>query len=204
MQSQAFRQLFRTVVAILATAFILMPAAMAQNNSRPTVAQFLANPGQVMQQYPSGGPQFISLVRDAALQNPSALSSIIALLKTANPDQQMAIGSGLGQAAQLSVRTNQAYANQIQQDLAASGVQNAIIAFAGVTGNVQTAATGGGGGGGGVGGPVGSGGLVFGGPNTGNSFLGGTNFQTASQNLFTGGHGFGGASSSTGSVSPHR
>jgi hypothetical protein len=191
-------------VAIVAAVFILAPSAMAQNASHPTVDQFLANPAQVLQQFSKGGPELISLVRDAAMKDPSALKAILGLLANADPDQQMAIGSGLGQAAQLSLRTNQAYANQIQQDLAASGSQNAILAFAGVTGNVQTAATGGGGGGGGIGGPTG-GFTAFGGSNNGNSTFGGSNYQTASQNYFTGsGHSFGGGASLPGkSVSPH-
>jgi hypothetical protein len=112
----------------------------------------------------------------------------------------MAIGSGLGQAAQIVVKTNQAYANQIQQAIAASSSEDAKLAFAGVTGNVTIASTGGGGGGGGGGGPTGSGGIPFGGSNTGTGgTFGGQNYQTSSTNYFTGGHA-GGASSS---VSPY-
>jgi hypothetical protein len=199
MRMWACRQLLQIAVGVFAAVFIMMPPAMAQNNTGPTVEQFLANPAQVLQQFPNGGPRLISLIRDAALKDPSALSSIIALLTSADPDQQMAIGSGLGQAAQLSVKTNQAYANQIQQDLTASGNQNALLAFAGVTGNVQIASGGGGGGGGGGFGGSTGGGSFSGGFNGGSTPLGSWTNPNGSTNYFTG-HSFGGA---TNSVSPH-
>jgi len=204
MRSWALRQLFGMAVGIVAAVFILMPSAMAQNGPQPTVQQFLANPSQVLAQFPGGGARLISLIRDAAVFDPSALNAIIALLGNANPDQQMAIGSGLGQAALLEQRTNQAYATQIQDAIGASGVQNAILAFAGVTGNVQTAAGGGGGGGGGGGSFTGT--QVCCGSNFGNSTLGSSTTQTTTQNYFTGGHAFGNATSTTSisrSVSAH-
>jgi len=202
MRSWALRQLFGMAVGIVAAVFILMPSAMAQNGPQPTVQQFLANPSQVLAQFPGGGARLISLIRDAAVFDPSALNAIIALLGNANPDQQMAIGSGLGQAALLEQRTNQAYATQIQEALGASGNQNAIIAFAGVTGNVQTAAGGGGGGGGG-GSFTGSAPCC--GNNTGTSTFGSSSTQTSSQSFFTSSsHTFGGAAPTVSrSVSAH-
>jgi len=106
------------------------------------------------------------------------------------------------------VRTNPAYANQIQQALAASGSQNAITAFAGVTGNVLIGAAGGAGGGaggGGGGGQTGQGGFAFGGTNQGNGQpFGGQNYPT-SRSLLTGaGVGSTTANNATvRSVSPH-
>ena len=203
-----FRQLLQVAVGIFAAAFILAPSAMAQNNSRQAVDQFIANPSKALQEYPTGGAQFCLLIRDVALAEPSKLSAIIALLKDANTDQQSGIGCGLGRAAGAVVRTDPAYANQIQQALAASGFPAAVTAFAGVTGNVATGANapggGGGGGGGGVGGQTGSSGLLFGGQNTGTSqTAAGEHYQTSSQNLFTGGSSVSGTSSNNTSVSPH-
>lgn len=193
----------RHLVAACVLVMVALPGvAMADDSA--AVTQFIANPTQALQDYPSGGPQLISLIRDVALAHPEALQTIVGLLANATADQQTAIGSGLGQAAQMSLRTNQAYANQIQQALIASGFQNAITAFAGVTGNVNIASTGpgGGGGGGGVGGSTGANGSPSGGSNSGGGqTFGSSNFQTSSQNFFTGG-GSGGATSSSGSVSP--
>jgi hypothetical protein len=185
-------------------------AAVAQTNTNQAISQFLANPAQVLQQYPNGGAQLISLIRDVAVSHPEALQTITGLLSGASTDQQSAIGSGLGQAAQIVVRTNQAYANQIQQAIAGSPSEDAKVAFAGVTGNTTIASSGGGGGGGGggagggTGGPTGSTGFAFGGSGGAAQSFGGLHYQTSAQNYFTGG-GTSGASNSTStrSVSPH-
>ena len=128
----------------------------AQVLPQQTVDQFLAGPAQFLSQYPDGGPQMISLVRDLAASNPAALPAIIALLATANANQATAIGTGLGQAAQVCVRTDQPYATQVQQALAASNNQGAILAMAAVLGDrpIGTTGTGGGGGSAGAGGPT--------------------------------------------------
>ncbi len=196
---------------VFAVPFAQTSPAMAQT-SQSAIDQFIANPSQALQQYPNGGPQLISLIRDVALAHPESLQAIIALLANASSDQQMAIGSGLGQAAQMSAQNNPAFANQIQTALTASGFQNAITAFSGVTGNVSIGSTspgGGGGGGGGVGGPTGQGsGGPSGGSNSGTGqTFGSSNFQTSSTNSFTGGgSGAGGGTNSggsSGSTSPH-
>ena len=207
MRSSVVRSVLQIGLGVFAAAFIFASSAQAQGTQSP-VDQFIANPSQALKNYPNGGPQLISLIRDVAMQHPEALSAIIALLPNAGPDQQAAIGSGLGQAAQLSVKTNPQYANQIQQALTASGFENAIVAFSAATGNVNIASTGpggGGGGGGGVGGPTGQNGFSFGGGSNGGTTqnFGQSSFQTSSQNFFTGGStGGAGSSGSSGSVSP--
>jgi hypothetical protein len=209
MLSAGYRQVLQMVAGIVMATFIFAAPATAQNNANNAVDQFLANPTQYMQNHPDGGARFISLIRDVAVSHPDALQTIMGLLANANTAQQMAIGSGLGQAAQIVVKTNQAYANQIQQAIAASSSEDAKLAFAGSTGNVSIASTGGGGGGGGgggVGGQTGSSGIPFGGSNSGGTTLGGQHYQTSSQNYFTGGHAGGATNSSGGSsssVSPH-
>jgi hypothetical protein len=207
MFSSVWRYSFGVAIGVFAACFVFVASASAQGKPNSAVEQFLANPSQVLQHYPNGGSRLISLIRDAAVSHPEDLQNIIALLKTANVDQQSAIGSALGQAARIVVRTNQAYANQIQQAVAGSGSDDANTAFAGVTGNVSIASTGGGGGGGGgSGGPTGTFGFAFGGSNSGTpQTFGGQHYQTATQNYFTGGSS-GGASNSSGttrSVSPH-
>jgi hypothetical protein len=184
--------------AAIACCIFAGPAG-AQTRQDQAIAQFLANPSQVLQQYPNGGPRLISLIRDVAVAHPDALQTIVGLLNGANADQQSAIGSALGQAANIVVKTNQAYANQIQQAVAKSGSDDANTSFAAVTGNVNIGSVGGGGGGGG-GGSLGFG-LPTGGSNTGAGTVFGTsNFATSTQNYFTGASA-GGATST--SVSPH-
>jgi hypothetical protein len=82
------------------------------------IKDFLADPGGLLTQHPNGGAQFISRVRDLAASDPATLNPLIALLGRANPSQSSGIGTGLGQAALMAVKTDQAYANEIQQAIA--------------------------------------------------------------------------------------
>jgi hypothetical protein len=209
MLTSAYRRLFGFMAMVAMAAFMSAAPAAAQTSTNQQVQQFLANPSQVLQQYQNGGAQLISLVRDVATSHPEALATIMSLIASANPDQQAAIGSGLGQAAQIVARTNPDYAAQIQQAVAASGNNTVQTAYAGATGNTVIGAAGGGGGGaaggggGGIGGPTNFAGFAFGGTNGGSGPNGAQHFQTPTQNYFTGGSA-GGASSSGGSVSPTR
>jgi hypothetical protein len=99
------------------------PAAAAvyspQQALPSTVIQdFLKDPAALLEQYPNGGPQMIVRVRDLAGSDPATLNAIVGLLATANSAQSSAIGTGLGQVALLAVKTDQAYANQIQEAIA--------------------------------------------------------------------------------------
>jgi len=101
----------------------LSPAAAAvyspkQALSAPVIQEFLANPSALLTQYPIGGAQMIARVRDLAASDPSTLNPIVGLLATANANQSTAIGTGLGQVALMAVKTDQAYANQIQEAIA--------------------------------------------------------------------------------------
>lgn len=205
------------IAGIITSTLVLLSPTVAQvsEETQPAVRQliqtFRAGPGEFVQRYPDGGAQLISAIRDIATADPAALPLIIAQLAKANSNQQMAIGSALGQAAQAAVRSNQAYANEIQQALATSGIENAIVAFSAVTGNFPIASTaGGGGGGGGAGGPT-STGVLLGGGNTGVAqTFGGTHFSTVTTTNFSGLSTAGGISAPSGgpttlsgSVSPH-
>jgi hypothetical protein len=206
MLASGFRHLVRVAACVAAAGFMFANLATAQTTPTSAVNQFLANPAQVMAQYPNGGAELISLIRDVAVSHPEALATLTSLLSAGNAAQQGAVGSGLGQAYIIVLNTNQAYAAQIAAAVGASGSDSAKIAFSGSTGNVSTAAIGGGGGagGGGSGGPAGGSG--FSGPPSGgsNSGSGGTTGQGSTQNsgnTFTGGGGGVGGASSSGSVS---
>ena len=142
-------------------------------------------------------------MRDLAASDPTTLPMLIELLKTADPKTQVpAIAAGLAQVARMASRTDQAFANEIQNAIAASGNQVAIAAYQAATGDVAIAAAGGGGGGAGgggtgAGGPTGSSGFVFGGTNSGSAqSFGGLHYST----LTTGQTG-GSVSGTTNSVS---
>jgi hypothetical protein len=109
---------------------------------------------------PQGGPvsnaELISKVRDLVTTDKAALAPIVEALKFASPAEKSAIGTALGQAAQECLTIQAGYAAEIQEALAASTDQSAILAFAAATGNVPIGATGGGGAGGAGGGAGGS------------------------------------------------
>jgi hypothetical protein len=135
-------------------AALLMPmhfanAQGAGQSPAAAVSAFLANPSQALAQFPSGGPGLAKQVSELLALDKNTLPSIMALLKTATPDQQAAIADGLGQTAKAAAKNDPAFANQIQQAVAASGIPAVLKQYAAIAGDTGTAATGGGGGGGG-------------------------------------------------------
>ena len=97
----------------------------------PAIQDFLADPSALLKEYPDGGAQMISRVRDLAASDPMTLNAIVGLLATANPNQSTAIGTGLGQVALMAVKSDQAYANQIQEAIARSAKATAVGGGAG-------------------------------------------------------------------------
>lgn len=88
--------------------------------SAQTIQEFLANPAALLAQYSNGGAELIGRVRDLAASDPATLNPLIDLLATANSNQSTAIGSGLAQVALMAVKTDPAYANQIQEAIASA------------------------------------------------------------------------------------
>ena len=119
------------------------------------VSRSMNDPEQLLTQFPSGGPQMISLIRDLVASEPATLPMILDLSAKANSKQVQAIGTGLGQAARVCSRTDPTFANEIQQMTVATNVQPVTQAFAAVTGDLFPGSVGpvrgGGGGGGGAG-----------------------------------------------------
>jgi hypothetical protein len=132
--------------------------APSQQLPSATLAQFAGSPADILK---LGNGELISRVRDLVASSPSALQAILGLLGNANPQQVNAIGTGLGQAALICVRGDQAFATEIQNAVAGIGNSTLTLAFAAVLGDKPIGALGGGqgsGGGGGGGGSPGAGG----------------------------------------------
>ncbi|UPK25712.1 hypothetical protein [Bradyrhizobium sp. 195] len=147
------------------------------------ITEFKASPSSLLQQYPTGGPQLISRVRDLGASDPTTLPGLIALLKdpATTKDQMRAIVGGLAQVARLAASSDQAFANEIQAAIANTGNADVIAAYQAATGDVAIAATGGAGGGGGgsgAGGPTGNGGFANGGPGGTLGTFGGLHYAT--------------------------
>ena len=83
-----------------------------------TTEQFIPHPDLLLAKFPNGGGEMIAQVRELTLANHANLPYLLEVLANATPAQGTAIGTGLGQAALASVKTDQAYATAIQQAIA--------------------------------------------------------------------------------------
>jgi hypothetical protein len=119
-----------------------------------SIADFKANVAGLLQRYPNGGAELISRIRDLAASDSATLPLILGLISNVNGDQLNAIGTGLGQAALVCIRTDQAYSTEIQQAVAATNNSPLTLAFTAVLGDRPIGGLGGGGGGGDGGGPT--------------------------------------------------
>jgi hypothetical protein len=159
--------MMRLVIQCLVCAFFLLAPQLvnAQGTALPAadVSAFKANPGQLLTQFPDGGPGLTKRVSDLVASDRATLAQIIAIAKPANQDQRKAIAAALAETAKAYAANDPAFANQIQQAVASSGLPEFAKAYAESAGDTGTASTGGGGGSGG--GPVA--GPPIGGPNTG-------------------------------------
>jgi hypothetical protein len=141
------------------------------NNAGPLndsqVANLESDLNAILRQYPNGGGQLVSTIRDLMLSDSDALPLILGLLPAATPDQKTAIASGLAQSARLWVTSTQGptppngptigqgVGTAIQQKIASTNDQSFILAYSTAAGNNPIGAAGGGGGGGSSGGPGG-------------------------------------------------
>ncbi len=116
---RTFRFIAGAIFAASVSAAIGTGAANAQQTHPPTVNAFLANPGQLLQQYPNGGLLLIKAVQQLALTDPSTFKLLLGLLPNANDLQRGAIGEGLAQAAKIEVLADQTLAADWQEQIAA-------------------------------------------------------------------------------------
>jgi len=173
-------------VAVIAVASSISSAASAavyppsRQLQAQIISDFKGSPATLLQQYPDGGPQLISRVRDLGASDPTTVPGLIELLK--NPattkDQLRAIVAGLAQVARMAAQTDQAFANEIQAAVAGTNNPDVIAAYQAATGDVAIAAAGGGGGSGG-GGPTTGSGFAFGGSGSGAQSFGGLHYPNS-------------------------
>jgi hypothetical protein len=202
----------RHAATVIAAALVIVVAGLqslpAQQPQRPTVSDFLANPGRLLQLYPNGGPGMIAEVRDLAVSDRATLQPILNLLANADKYQKIAFGRGLADAARILVRSGQqAYATEIQEAILKTKDQDVVLAFTIASGNRELGTTGGGAGGGGgaSGGQTNAFGQT-GGANSGGTTAAATTSPTGSSSTggggTSGGGGGGGSSTLSSSGSP--
>ena len=207
MYASSVGQLLRSIVGGLIASVLFVSvsvAALSPQQLQTAEQQFLANPSQFLATHKDFSRQDLAQLIAALAATPANLPTIMSALANADPSQQRAIGTGLGRAADAAKNSDPAYAAQIQQAVAASGLQDVIASYTSATSNTQTSSTGGSLGGGGS--PTGNGPPTGGGGSNGGSTGGGGSFQTgnAGSNGLTGGGTVGstGTTGSSGSVSP--
>jgi hypothetical protein len=156
---------FKFVLRVFSAAVFAASASVAANAAiyppnrqlpAQVISDFEAAPTSLLQQFPSGGAQLIARVRDLGASDPTTVPALISLLKdpATTKDQMRAIVTGLAQVARMAAQQDQAFGNEIQSLIAATGNPDVIAVYQAATGDVAIAATGGGGGTGG-GGPTG-------------------------------------------------
>jgi hypothetical protein len=193
---RTFRFIAGAILAVFVMAAVGMSAANAQQTKTPPVSAFLANPGQLLEQNPNGGPLLSNAVQQLALADPSTFKVLLGLLANANDLQKGAIGQGLAQAAKIEVLTDQATAADWQQQIAAVTDTAFKTAATNAFGDVKLGAVGGGAAGGNSGGAsigVGSGAAQT---------IGGNGVPTHSFTFSSGVSGTGGFSGGTNVQSP--
>jgi hypothetical protein len=159
------------------------------------ISDFIADPAALLARSENarGGTTLISTVRNIVASDPTTLQLFIGLLKNANSEQQLAIGTGLGQVANLCNAPDPTFATNIGVQLATSSSTRAQTNFALATGQPIGSVVGGqsigsvAGGGfsvGGVGGSTGRTGSTLGGTPSFQPFSS-VGVQTKGTNYFT-------------------
>jgi len=143
----------RVILTIFFLGGFSLTAANAQQSQAPSVAAFLANPGQLLAQNPNGGQLLANEVQQLALTDPSTFRVLLALLANANDLQKRALGEGLAQATKIEVLSDQALAEGWQDQIAATNDSTFETAATNAFGDVEIGAVGGGPLGGSGGGP---------------------------------------------------
>ncbi|ACE94916.1 hypothetical protein RHECIAT_PC0000846 (plasmid) [Rhizobium etli CIAT 652] len=103
---------------------------------------FSSQPDSLTTKYPTGGAAMSLEVRTLAGSRFDNVDRLVLLAAGASPGQKSAIGAGLAWTARACAASQPEYALQIQQKIAASGLEEVITAFLGASNETATAALG--------------------------------------------------------------
>ncbi len=106
------------------------------------VTGFNDDPGALLTTYPDGGGLLVRAVRELVLADTNLVKPVLQQANLATPDQQASMGAALGQSALACSRTDMERAIEIQSAVVDSQNPGILTAFAGVVGDIQTAAIG--------------------------------------------------------------
>src|SRR4051794_23694733 len=81
-----------------------------------SISAFKADPNQLLKQFPNGGPGLRKQITDLVASDKDTLAAILALAKTADQDQRIAIAQGLADVAKAYAAGNDpAFGGEIQR-----------------------------------------------------------------------------------------
>lgn len=115
------------------------PASSQVTAERAT--NFLDSPAAFLASYAGGGGALSSAIRDLVTIRPETLEGIPSLAEAATPEQNSAIGAGLGTAASICVVSQPATAIDIQAAALKSGSNDLLTSFTSITGDIPTNVT---------------------------------------------------------------
>ena len=97
--------------------------------ARATIDRFESDPQALLSDFSAGGLALSSRVRALVMSDPKAVTTLIALARTANDAQKAAIGAGLAEAAKALAPTDPQAAEAIRLQVAQSGIDVLVTAF---------------------------------------------------------------------------
>lgn len=111
----------------------------ARSSETDAAAERLAaDPASLLTQFGTGGGTMAIEVRNATLRNPDLVAQLLALNGKGNTDQMRALGTGLGAAAVICMRSNPTIALQMQRAVVVAGNTDVQRGFEGVAGDIVT------------------------------------------------------------------
>jgi hypothetical protein len=124
-----------------ATAYSGACASPSPQITAEKATNFLEAPAALLANYADGGGALSSAIRDLVSTRPETLEGIQSLSEAATPDQNSAIGAGLGTAAAICVVSQPATAMDIQAAALKSGSNELLTSFTSITGDIPTNVT---------------------------------------------------------------
>lgn len=124
-----------------ATAYSGACAPASSQITAERATNFLDAPAAFLTSYADGGGALSSAIRDLVTIRPETLEGIPSLAEAATPEQNSAIGAGLGTAAAICVVSQPATAIDIQAAALKSGSNDLLTSFTSITGDIPTNVT---------------------------------------------------------------
>ncbi|KQP29879.1 hypothetical protein ASF49_14440 [Methylobacterium sp. Leaf104] len=134
--------------AVVSTGLSISGASAATDGCMPSrspeaeasAERLAADPASLLTQFGAGGGTMAIEVRNATLRSPDLVDRLLTLNGKGTADQMRALGTGLGAAAVICMRSNPTIALRMQRAVVVAGNQDVQRGFEGVAGDIVTEA----------------------------------------------------------------